>query len=176
MKSQSGQLVNYSKIANAVNVSVDTIKRWSIILENLYFSFSIKPWFNNVKKSLIKQPKIYLWDWTLCEDTGAKNENFVASHLIKAVNYWTDMGIGNYKLFFLRDKLKREVDFIVTKDNKPWFIVEVKTSKQSLSPNLEYFQKQTDAQHAFQITINMDYIEINSPVIVPASTFLSQLI
>ncbi len=178
---QSGQLTNYSNLANAVNVSVDTIKRWTTILENLFFSFSIKPWFTNIKKSLIKQPKIYLWDWTLCKDEGSKNENFIASHLLKAVHFWTDIGLGEYGLFYLRDKMKREADFLVTKDRKPWFIVEVKTSKENISPNLDYFQKQTLAKNAFQVTFNMDYVardcfEINKPVIVPAKTFLSQLI
>jgi uncharacterized protein len=168
-------------MANAVNVSVDTVRRWIAILENLYYSFTIKPWFVNVKKSLIKQPKVYLGDWTLCQDVGARNENFIASHLLKAVHYWTDTGQGDYELFFLRDKMKREVDFLVTKNNNPWFLVEVKTSKESLSANLQDFQRQINAQNAFQVTFNMDYVdrdcfEEKEPIIVPTKTFLSQLI
>ena len=181
LRNQTGQLTNYSSLANAINVSVDTVRRWIQILENLYFCFCIRPWSSNVKKTLIKQPKIYLWDWTLCGNIGARNENFVASHLLKAVHLWTDIGIGEYELFYIRDKIKREVDFLVTKNNKPWFLVEVKTSKEHLSPNLEYFQQQIKAEHAFQVTINMDYIgrdcfTENAPVTVPAKTFLSQLV
>lgn len=181
LRSQAGQLVNYSKLSSSVNVAQNTMKRWITTLNNLYYSFTIKPWHTNVKKSLIKQPKIYLWDWTLCDSEGARNENFVASHLLKAVHFWTDSGLGDYELFYLRDKMKREVDFLVTKNNTPWFIVEVKTSDQQLSPSLEYFQKQTKAKHAFQVVINMPFVNKdcfseNFPIRVPAKTLLSQLV
>jgi len=181
IKSQTGQLVNYSNLATGVNVSQDTIKRWITILDNLYYSFTIRPWHTNVKKSLIKQPKIFLWDWTMCGDIGARNENFIASHLLKAVHFWTDCGFGNYDLFFLRDKMKREVDFLVTKNSVPWFILEAKTSDTQLSPNLAFFQKQTKVKHAFQVTINAPFVNKNcfahnTPIKVPAKTFLSQLV
>jgi predicted AAA+ superfamily ATPase len=182
LKYQTGQLVNYSNLANKVNVSSHTIENWLAILSAFYYCYMIKPWTKNISRSLIKQPKIYLWDWSKIEDIGAKIENFVASHLLKAVHFWTDSGFGNYDLFFLRDKDKREVDFLVTKDEKPWFLVEVKNSHNvPLSKNLEVFQKQTGAEYAFQVTLNMDYVNKDcflhkQPIIVPAQTFLSQLI
>ncbi len=58
---QAGSLVNYSTLANQICVSVDTIRRWMILLESIYFSFRIRPWFRNVAKSLRKQPKVYPW-------------------------------------------------------------------------------------------------------------------
>ena len=91
------------------------------------------------------------------------------------------MGFENYGLHYLRDKFKREVDFLVIKDGVPWLLVEVKKSAtQSLSPNLSYFQRVTGAQHAFQVTFEGDYVdrdcfEETRPTIVPAATFLSQL-
>lgn len=89
--------------------------------------------------------------------------------------------MGFYEMFYLRDKEKREVDFLVTKNDKPWFLVEVKQSEKSLSASLGYFQKQIQAPHAFQIVLNADYEDVNcfeysQPVIVPARTFLSQLV
>jgi hypothetical protein len=63
------------------------------------------------------------------------------------------MGMGQYDLWFIRDKEKREVDFLVSENKNPWFLVEVKlSSKGSLSKNYK------------------------DPIIVPAQTFLSQLI
>lgn len=100
----------------------------------------------------------------------------------KAVHYWTDQGLGDYGLYYLRDKEKREVDFLVSKDGKPWFIVEVKTSGNGgLSKPLFYYQELTKAPHAFQVVFNMNYVEgdcfaSTRPIIVPAKTFLSQLI
>ena len=179
---QAGSLVNYSKLANAINVSVDTIRRWITTLESLYFCFAIRPWFTNIPKSLRKQPKIYLWDWSLIADQGARNENFIASHLFKAVQWWTDIGLGAYQLYFIRDKEKREVDFLVTRNDEPWLLVEVKTSgTATLSRHLARFQEKTGARHALQVAMNLDYVDadcfaVQRPVIVPAKTFLSQLV
>jgi len=84
-------------------------------------------------------------------------------------------------LRYLRDKLKREVDFLVVRDRKPWFLVEVKNGNDRLSGALEYFQQQTRARHAFQVVLdrpfeNADCFQRTGPVVVPARTFLSQLV
>ena len=182
LKHQAGQLVNYSNLANKVRVSVDTIRRWLNTLTAFYYCFIVKPWSKNISRSLLKEPKIYLWDWSELEDKGQRAENFIASHLLKAIHFWTDQGLGNYNLYFLRDKEKREVDFLVTKNDHPWFLVEAKQSDSaSLSRHLEIFQQQTKAKHAFQVVIDLDYINADcfsyqKPIIVPAKTFLSQLI
>ncbi|MCK7467901.1 MAG: DUF4143 domain-containing protein [Desulfosudis oleivorans] len=67
---QAGQLVNYTKLANRINASVDTIRRWLGVLQSFYFCFEVRPWSRNVTKSLRKQPKLYLWDWSLVAAEG----------------------------------------------------------------------------------------------------------
>lgn len=182
LKHQSGQLTNYSSIAKKVNVSSDTIRRWIKTLQSFFYCFSVQPWSKNIPRSLIKEPKIYLWDWINVEEEGSRVENLVASHLLKAVHFWTDCGFGQYDLWFIRDKEKREVDFLVSQDKKPWFLVEVKlSSKGGISKNLVYFQDKIKAKHAFQVVFDMDYIPRNcfkytDPIIVPAQTFLTQLV
>ena len=84
-------------------------------------------------------------------------------------------------LFYLRDKKKREVDFLVVRDGEPWFLVEVKKSDESISPNLAFYQKATGARHAFQVVYDAPYVDVDcfsrtDPVVVPARTFLSQLL
>jgi len=182
MKSQAGQLTSYSSLAKKVRVSVDTVRRWLGVLEAMYYCYAIRPWTKNITRSLLKEPKYYLWDWSQCTDVGARNENFIASHLLKAVHYWTDTGLGDYGLYFLRDKEKREVDFLVSKDGEPWFIVEVKSTMDTpLSSSLDVFSKQLKIEHVFQVGIDGEFIDknvftIKRPVIVPAKTFLSQLV
>ncbi len=180
LRNQVGGLTNYTALANKVRVSIETIRRWIDTLSQLYYCFSVRPWSRNVTRSLVKEPKFYLWDWALIEDSGAKSENFIASHLSKACHYWTDQGLGSYDLYFLRDKEKREVDFLVSKNEEPWFLVEVKNSMAPLSSSLGYFQKETSTPHAFQVTIDAEFQKINCfdftrPIIVSAKTFLSQL-
>ncbi|HLB56875.1 MAG TPA: ATP-binding protein [Coxiellaceae bacterium] len=181
LREQASHQINYSNLANALHVSADTVMRWINILEEFYYCFRIKPWHKNVKRSLVKEPKIYCWDWSEIKDEGARLENFAASHLHKAVQYWTDAGFGEYKLHYLRDKEKREVDFLVTRDNAPWFLVEIKSSDENLSQNLIYHQQQIKAPHAFQAVLKKSFVDIDcfsakKPVIVPLMTFLSQLI
>ena len=170
---QSAQLLNYSSLSKKIRVSDQTIRRWIELLKAYYYCFTIIPWYYNISRSLLKEPKIYLWDWSTVEDKGKKTENFIACHLLKAVNFWNDIGLGKYNLYYLRDKDKKEVDFLVTENNKPWFLVEVKSSaKESISKNLYYFQKQTGAKHAFQIVLQNDH-SIESLVCITGGLELS---
>jgi len=181
LNAQSGDLCNYSDLAQNVNCSVDSIRRWITLLADVHYCFIIRPWFQNVQKSLRKQPKIYLWDWALVSDSGKRKENFLASHLLKAVHWWNDIGLGEYDLHFIRDKNKREVDFLVSRDKKPWLLIECKSSgKKSISPHLRFFHETLKPENSFQVAFNMPFVNkncfsIKGPVIVPAETLLSQL-
>ncbi|MGM0558902.1 MAG: ATP-binding protein [Myxococcota bacterium] len=177
-----GATVNYSSFSRDIGASVNTIKSWLETLERLYYCFSVRPWHKNVTRALRKQPKYYLWDWSVIDDEGARTENLVASALLKAVHFWTDVGLGEFGLHFIRDKQQHEVDFVVVRDREPWFLVEVKSSaSKSLSGSLERFQEQTGAKHAFQVAMDAPYVDrdcfsVEEPTIVPALTFLSQLV
>ncbi|MEN8237250.1 MAG: ATP-binding protein [Pseudomonadota bacterium] len=182
LDSQIGQITNYSKLASKVRVSDKTIRNWIEVLRSLYFCFMIKPWTKNITRSLLKEPKIFLWDWSAIDDQGMRVENFVASHLLKAVHYWTDAGLGKFALHFVRDLEKREVDFLLTRDDKPWMLIEVKSSyRESLSKNLLYFNEVLQPEHCFQLAYNLEYQDIDvftlkTPHIVSMQTFLSQLV
>lgn len=178
---QIGSLTKYSELSKKIQASEPTVKYWIELLSNLYYSFSIKPWSKNIARSLLKNPKVYLWNWSAIADPGARLENLVACHLKKAAAFWTDAGIAQYELFYLRDKEGREVDFLMTKDGKPWLMVEVKSSsKQRLSEQLEHFNHSLQAPHVVQVAADLPFIEqdcfaIDRPMIVPLQTFLSQL-
>jgi len=182
LKYQSTQLVNYTNLAKQIGVAQTTIKRWIGLLNSLYYSFTINPWFKNVNRSLRKEPKIYLWNWAEVHETGNRAENFVACHLLKAVHFWTDSGLGKFNLHFIRDTSKQEVDFLVTRQDKPWFLVEVKNSNnRGITKALQKFHQELKTEHAFQVCMDLDYVEADcfaqkSPLIVPARTFLSQLV
>ena len=181
MDRSARQLV-HGNLARQVRVSVDTVRRWVAALCDLHLGFLVRPWFNNVSRSLRKEPKWYLRDWASIRDVGQRAETFVACHLLKAVDGWNDLGLGDFQLGYLRDKEKREVDFIVVRDGSPWFLVEVKHGDESMAPSLRRYQNQTGAPFAFQVTMDSDFVDRNClaepgpPLIVPARTFLSQLL
>ncbi|WP_103897579.1 ATP-binding protein [Rickettsia fournieri] len=178
---QAGSLISYTNLANKVRVSDQTIRRWLSLLEKHYYCFAIKPWSKNVVKSLIKEPQIYLWDWSQIKDIGTRFENLVASHLLKAVYFWNETGLGDFGLYYLRDKQKREVDLVITKDNQPWILVEAKVSDSTVSSSLKYFHELLNPEFSFQVIQNKQAISgscFDKPDlwIVPAITFLSQLV
>ena len=147
--------VNYASLATDLAVTPDTVKAWIGVLESVYYCYTVTPWFVNVANSIRKQPKAYLWDWSLVLDEGARNENFIASHLLKAVHWWTDSGLGDFSLHYLRTKQQKEVDFLISKDKTPFMLVECKTSaKDGLSPALAEFQKTLAVPYAFQVAID----------------------
>jgi len=177
----SGESLVMASLAKDLHVAPDTIKSWLDTLDALHFGMRVRPWFRNVNKSLRKEPKWYLRDWSAIEDPGKRAETFVACHLRKAVDGWTDLGHGTFELRYLRDKQQREVDFVVIRDGSPWFLVEVKHGDDRLSPALSHFQDQIRAPHAFQVVIDRPFVNVDpfthrTPVIVPARTLLSQLL
>ena len=182
LASRSAHQLIYGNLAKEVRVSVDTIRRWVDVLQSLHLGFLVRPWYKNVSRSLRKEPKWFLRDWASIEDPGDKAETFVACHLLKAVDGWSDMGLGDFELGYLRDKDKREVDFLVARDGKPWFLVEVKQRDEKVGTALEYYQRQLDTPHAFQVVLDADYVGADcfakprGPLVVPARTFLSQLL
>jgi hypothetical protein len=175
----SDQLI-YTTLATQVRVSENTVRSWVTTLCSFHYGFIVRPWYRNVTKALRKEPKWFLRDWSAVKDPGKRVETFCACHLLKAVEGWTDLGLGTFELRYIRDLQKREVDFLVVRDDEPWFLVEAKRSDAALSPHLDYFQQQTRARHAFQVSMNAEYVEADcftrhTPTIVPARTLLSQL-
>jgi predicted AAA+ superfamily ATPase len=134
-----------------------------------------------VNKALRKEPKWYSRDWSGVEEVGARAETLMGCHLLKAVEGWTDLGLGAFELRYLRDKQKREVDFLVVRDRKPWILVEVKAADVDPSSALQHFQTATRAPHAFQAVMDLPYVHADCFArpglsVVPAKTLLSQLL
>lgn len=182
LATRSAHQLIYGNLAKEVRISIDTARRWVEILRDFHLGFLVRPWFRNVARALRKEPKWFLRDWARVEDAGDRAETFVACHLLKAVEGWTDLGLGAFELGYIRDKEKREVDFVVTRDGELWFLVEVKHRETSLGPALRHYQESLRVPFAFQVVIEADYVDADCfarpgpPLVVPARTFLSQLL
>ena len=135
---RSGELLNYSNVAQEVGVSVDTIKRWTTILETSGIIYLLKPYSNNHLKRAIKTPKVYMLDtglmawltkWLTPEtiQQGAKSgqffETFVVSEIIKS---FYNSGIEP-PLYFYRDTNQKEIDLLIEHD-RTIYPVEIKTT------------------------------------------------
>lgn len=152
-------ILSINSLREDLKVSFETIDSWINILENLYFCFRISPYHISRLRTVHKEKKLYLWDWSICRDNKeACFENLVASHLLKYCHYIEDTLGENVGLHFLRDFQKREIDFIVAKNNKVLFAVECKNKYQDISSNIKYFSNHQDIPIFYQVHLeDADY-------------------
>jgi len=140
LRQKVGSPVSYASLAEDVQVSPVTVRKYIEILESLYIIFRIFPHSKNIARSILKEPKIYFFDNGLVSgDEGAKFENLAAVSLLKHVYAKSDYTGQKYVLEYLRTKEKKEVDFAVSIDDRLEEIIEVKLADGNLSPNLKYF-------------------------------------
>jgi predicted AAA+ superfamily ATPase len=59
---QVGQLLNYSEMASALNVSFATVKKYLWYAQKIFLVELIKPYARNVRKEISKSPVPYFWD------------------------------------------------------------------------------------------------------------------
>lgn len=144
-------VLSLNSLREDLSVAHKTIALWMDILERFYYHFRIYPFAASTIKSLRKEPKMYLWDWSQIENEAGKLENIVASHLLKFAHFLCDTEGHKAELFFLRDLDGREVDFLVTVNKKPWLAVEVKTVADQNLTNLKYFQRKLNIPFAYQV-------------------------
>ena len=173
-----GSLLSMNALREDLEVSHRTVAHWMDVIESFYYAYRIYPFCNkNSLQALKKEPKLYLWDWSDVKDEGARFENMVGSHLLKTVHYLQDTDGYRTELFFIRDAQKREVDFLVTVDQKPWFAVEVKLSDTHIARNLLYFKAQHSIPFAYQVVkqSGIDYTKEGIRVI-SANKFLTGLV
>jgi predicted AAA+ superfamily ATPase len=146
-----GSLFSINALREDLQVSHKTLSNWMEVLERFYYLFRMYPFTHSRIRSLKKESKVYLWDWSEVPDRAARLENLVAAHLLKLCHFLHDVEGYRADLYYLRDADGREVDFLVTVGEKPWFAVEVKSSYAYLSRNLTYFGSRLAIPQLFQI-------------------------
>lgn len=133
---RTGQLVNYADMARDVGISESTIKTWLNVLHASGIVYMLQPYFNNRTKRLVKTPKLYFMDTGLCAYltgwlssdvlergamSGAMLETWVVSEIIKSYLHHG----RTPRIYFYRDKDKREVDVII-EENGTLYPIEIK--------------------------------------------------
>lgn len=172
-----GALLSINAIREDLEVSHRAASHWLDVLESFYYHFRIHPYSRSAFRALKKIPKLYLWDWSEAADEAARFENLIASHLLKFVHWLQDRQGYKTALHFLRDEAKREVDFLVSADGKPWFAVEVKTQDQEVSSNLRYFREKLKIPFSYQVLKRTGVDALDNGVrVVSADKFLAALL
>jgi len=172
-----GSLLSLNALREDLEVSHRALTHWMAVLETMYHVFRVRPFGSPRARTLSKMPKAYLWDWSLVPDRAARFENLVGSHLLKLAHSLDDVEGLPAGLHYLRDRVGREVDFLVTVGRKPWFAVEVKLSESRVDPALLHFKERLAIPWAYQVTLECgrDFVQ-DGVRVVPASRFLAALV
>ncbi len=146
-----GSLFSFASIGRDLEASIPTVKRWIGYLKALYYLFEVKPYNKGIRRSLRREGKVYLYDYGAVQDEAIRFENMVACHLLKSCHLWTDTGEGDFRLHFLRNKEKQEIDFLIVRDGVPWLPVEVKLSAADPSPSWRKFIRLLPCEQGIQV-------------------------
>jgi len=172
-----GSLFSINSVREDLDAGYKAVANWLTILESFYYAYRIRPFTGRWIRSIKKEPKLYLWDWSEIADPGARFENLVAGHLLKLCHFLHDRDGFLAELHFLRDVEKRETDFLVTVDRKPWFAVEAKLAGESVSPDLIYFKDRMKIPFVYQVIGRPGVHKIVRDVhLVSAERFLAALV
>lgn len=120
-----GQLVNYSKLAESLGLTHPTIRRYIDLLEQTFILRTILPYETNIKKRLVKSPKVFVRDSGLLHQLlsipdfnsllgnpvfGSSWEGVVVENVI--VNH------PDWNYYFYRTATGDEIDLILEKGNQ----------------------------------------------------------
>lgn len=137
---QSG-LLNLSKLASGLSISVPTAGRYLDLLDDLFLVRKLQPWSSNAGKRLVKSPKVYIRDSGVMhallkikdhEDllghpaVGGSWEGFVVENILAIIPPW----IAPY---FYRTAAGAEIDLFIEIGSKKKVAIEI---KRSLSPSI----------------------------------------
>lgn len=156
LASQSGNLLNVNELSNTLRINNSTIENYLYILQKCFHISLVRPFYNNLRKELVKMPKVYLNDLGLRNilinyftpieqraDKGALLENYVFRKLLEKnepdqVKFWRTAD-GN------------EIDFVVETSFQKGFAVEVKF--QENETKLSRYKVFTNAYPEFPLQI-----------------------
>lgn len=178
---RAANVLSIQSLSEDLEVAYTTVKRWLRYLYELYYAFKIQPYFKSLARSLKKESKLYLWDWSEIDDEARRFENLIAGHLLKYCHYLTDTGSGDFQLCYLRNREKKEIDFLIVKDKKPWLPIEVKLNDEVISCNWGAFMPQFSCACGVQVVKQNDIYKITETsfgkiVVISAAQLLSYLI
>lgn len=146
-----GAPLSLNALREDLNVAFNTVQNWIKTLSRLYYLFEVRPFAGRLARTLRKEAKIYLFDWSVVMDRSKQFENLMALHLLKACHAWNDFGLGDFDLHYVRDREKREVDFLISKEKKPWLLLECKSKDKTVDPSLPYFKGRLKPIYSLQV-------------------------
>jgi len=177
LRERVGSPLSFASLARVLQVSPHTVRRWLEVLESIYLVFRVTPYHRNIARAVTKEPKVYFYDAGLVRgDPGAVLENVVAVCLLKAVRFREDTLGEDVRLHYLRDREKREVDFVLAVDGLANELIEVKRSDAGVTRGLNYFHQRLPEIPAVQLVARLPRpLSAGTIRVEPAASWLAEL-
>lgn len=177
LRSKVGSPLSYKALAEDLQVSPNTIKKYVQILESLYIIFLVRPFHKNLARAILKEPKLYFYDSSYIDNgEGIGLENTIAVSLLKYVQYISDTRGKDIELNYIKSKDGKEVDFVITENSTPSYIIEVKLSNKKPSSSLLNFSQRFSNAKSIQLVHNLQQEEtIKGIEVLIASEWLASL-
>ena len=133
-----GQVVNLSSLGDDAGVSHSTVRHWLNLLETSYIAFCLPAYYTNIRKQLIRQPKIYFYDVGLVSYLlGIESAAQINTHplrgglfenlvVLEALKHRFNQGLRS-NLFFFRTRKGLECDLLYQMGSK-FIAIEVKAA------------------------------------------------
>ncbi len=162
LSSQLGRLVNYSRIAGELNISIKTLKNYLWYGEKTFVFQKLTPYFKNVRKEIVKSPVYYFYDLGLRNysigrfgglvEYGPVFENFILN-IIKERIRWSGSTVH-----FWRTKDKAEVDFVINVGEAiiPIEVKYRKLTRPSIERSMRSFIDKYTPKKAFVINLTLN--------------------
>jgi len=129
-----GQIINYSNLGKALGVSHHTVKSYIDILEQTFVVGTLKPYSTNLRKRLIKSPKVYIRDTGILHALlGLEDLNDLLGHPVSGTSFESyvieniRVRFSRWNLCFYRDSTGNEIDLILQRAGRT-IAVEIKSS------------------------------------------------
>ncbi len=173
-----GSPLSLNALREDLQVSHETIARWLEMFERIFLCFRIYPFGPPKIRAVKKASKLYLYDWTLIDDPGARFENLVAFHLLKWIHYQQDYHGLDVELRFFRDVHRNEVDFVVLENRTVKWLIECKLRTREVSPALKMLKRRFPEAAAIQVSLaeQEEYVDKHCIRVTTAEKFLAELI
>ncbi|OGR60644.1 MAG: hypothetical protein A2X36_04895 [Elusimicrobia bacterium GWA2_69_24] len=173
---RAGSRLSMNSLREDLGVSLESVRLWMDQFERLYICHRVRPYAGRLQRSLRREPKLFLHDWSEAGDPGARFENMLACALLRWCHFTQDWGQEELGLHYVRDKEKREVDFLLTLGKKPWLLIEAKLSGAAPSNHLGYFASRLPGVRTLLVCAEAPAPGSAGGVrVLPAATFLSHI-
>ena len=167
LAAQSGQLLNISAICKSLCTGRRTIEKYLFILEKTFVIYLLSPYSTNVKKTIVKIPKLYFVDpgmmnmaienFTTLEsrqNKGSIFETFILAEILKYKKKY-------HNIYFYRTTSGTEIDFILHDFKRGLIPIEVKFKEfqtPAIPKSIQEFCKTEKVQTAYILNKNL-YLE-----------------